>query len=104
MLAFGIWLCGGLLFVGIGLWAFRAKEPVGFWANGKPPQVSDLRGYNRAMGKLWCVFGVGFIVLGLPLLAEERPALMLLSVLGVFAQIIALILVYVLGIERKYTK
>lgn len=103
-MGFLIWALAGLVFVGIGLGSFRAKKAVGFWANTESPQVTDIKSYNRAMGKLWIGFGLIFIVLGLPLLAGQNSPLVFLSVLGVFGEIIGLVLIYTLSIAPKYVK
>ena len=103
-MGFMIWALAGLVFVGIGLGSFRAKKAAGFWANLESPQVTDIRGYNRAMGKLWIGFGLLFILLGLPLLAGQNSPLIFLSVLGVFAEIIGVMLIYTQIILPKYKK
>ena len=103
-MGFMIWALAGLVFVGIGLGSFRAKKAVGFWANMEAPQVTDIKSYNRAMGKLWIGFGLIFILLGLPLLAGQNSPLIFLSVLGVFAEIIGVMLIYTQIILPKYKK
>lgn len=103
-MGFMIWSLAGLVFVGIGLYSFRAKKAAGFWANLESPQVTDIRSYNRAMGKLWIGFGLVFILLGLPLLAGPNSPLIFLSVLGVFAEIIGVMLIYTQIILPKYKK
>ena len=60
--------------------------------------------YNRAMGKLWCTFGAVLAVLGLPLLKEQNSPYILLSILGVMAESIVAMAVYVTVIEKKYRK
>ena len=101
-LAFSIW-CGCFgLFAALGLFCFFSRKPVGFWANAKPFAVSDVRGYNRACGWLWLGYSLLGILTGLPLLQPQNSPLVLLSVLGVVADTLALVLLYVLVIERKY--
>ena len=75
---------------------------VGFWANIKPIPVNDIMGYNRAVGKLFVIYGVILIILGLPLLLGKNSPFILLSVLGVMIETIAIMVVYSLFIERKY--
>ena len=67
-------------------------------------EVTDVKGYNRAVGILWCVFGVCFALLGLPLLPGQNSAWVLFSVLGAMAEAIAAMAVYTVGIEGKYRK
>lgn len=100
MIGFAIWETCAVLFVGIGIACFVAKKPVGFFANVKPPQIRDVRAYNRAVGKLWLVFDAVFALLGISLLWPDSP-LILLSIVGLMWAIILMILVY-LRIEQKY--
>ena len=105
-IAFGIWLIVGLLFVGMGIYALCSKkaQPMGFWANAKMFEVTDVRKYNAAVGKLFILFGIIFIILGLPLLAGQNSAYIILSAFGVMAEAIALMAIYVVVIEKKYKK
>lgn len=75
---------------------------VGFWANIKPISINDIAGYNRAVGKLFVIYGVILIALGLPLLSGQNSPFILLSVLGVMIETIVIMAVYSLCIERKY--
>ena len=40
-MAFVIWCLCGCLFIGLGVFAFFSKKPVGFWANVKTFAVND---------------------------------------------------------------
>lgn len=72
------------------------------YANIKePPKVRDVRAYNRALGVLWTVAGILFLLLGLPLLAGQNTLLALISVIGVVFECIALI-AGIVCIEQKY--
>lgn len=103
VLAFAIWAVLGLLFMALGVRAFFAKKPQHFWSNVKMMEVNDVKKYNRAVGKMFIVFGAVLILLGLPLLMENK-AWMILSVLGVMVSAIAMMAVYSTVIERKYKK
>ncbi len=103
-LAFVIWCAVGVLLVLMGISALCAKKPVGFWSNARPFEVTDVKKYNAAVGKLFVVFGVVSILLGLPLLAEETTAFIIISILGVMAEAIVAMVVYVTVIEKKYRK
>lgn len=105
-LAFGIWCLISGLFIVLGIYSFLSKKEVafGFWANAETFPVNDVKAYNRAMGKLWCVFGVVLAVLGLPLLKGQNTAFILLSILGVMAEAIITMGVYTTVIEKKYRK
>lgn len=104
MIGFMSWVLVGLLFIVIGVVDCFAKKPVGFWSNGNIPQISDVKRYNKAVGKLYCVFGVLFIPLGLPLLAGQNEPVVFISLVGAFVWVIALMLIYELGIVRKYCR
>ncbi len=105
-IAFLIWCALGLLFIGMGIYAFFTKkpQPMGFWANAKMFEVTDVKKYNAAMGKLFCAYGVIFIILGLPLMSGQNSALILISVFGVMAETIAIMAIYIIVIEKKYKK
>ncbi|MDE5678969.1 MAG: hypothetical protein K2I01_00855 [Lachnospiraceae bacterium] len=104
--AFLIWLVMALCFVGLGIYNFLSKQKsaFGFWANVKVFDVADVKAYNRALGKLWCTFGVVFALLGLPLLYGQNSPYVLLTILGAMLEVIAAMVVYVTVIERKYRK
>ncbi|MCM1174384.1 MAG: hypothetical protein NC341_04960 [Blautia sp.] len=104
MFAFLIWLFVGILFLSRGIHAFFTKKavPFGFWANAETFAVKDVKAYNRAVGKLWCVFGVVFALLGIPLLKGQNTPCIILSILGIMAEAIAAMVVYVTVIEKKY--
>ena len=103
-IGFIIWSIGGAAFIGMSIYACFAKKSVNIWANVKGFEVSDIRKYNRAVAKLFCVFGIVFFVLGLPLLAKQNSAWILLSVVGVMFESIIALTVYTLVIEKKYKK
>ena len=100
--AFILWCACFSLFLILGIFCFCAKEPVGFWANADRFPVENAKGYNRACGILWIAYSLIGMLTGLPVLAEQNDGLVLLSVLGVMADTLGLILAYVLIIERKY--
>ncbi|MBE5953657.1 MAG: hypothetical protein E7257_05810 [Lachnospiraceae bacterium] len=106
IMAFVIWIICSLLFVVIGIYVMKSKKtkPFGFWANAEAPEVSDVEGYNKALGKLWIIFGVGFAVDGLPLLAGQNSALIIISVIGAMFLSIGVMVYYTLCIEAKYKK
>ena len=103
-MAFVIWALTGGVMTALGIVAFCSKKarPFGFWANAKMFEVSDVRAYNRALGKLWCVFGAVFMLLGTPLLGEQNSPYIILSILGCMVEVIVAMVVYVTVIEKKY--
>lgn len=104
--AFIIWAALGVMFIAMGIFIFisRKPKPFGFWANVKTVSIENVKGYNRALGILWCAYGVLFMLLGLPLLAEENAGLIIVSMLGVMLISIAAMIVYEIGIVPKYRK
>ena len=102
MTAFLIWCAVGCFIIALGPYSFFAKTPTGFWANAEMFQVTDIKRYNRAMAKLFCAFGIVFILLGLPLLFGQDTVWILFSIVGVMVEVIASMVIYTLGIEKKY--
>lgn len=101
-LGFVIWVICSLLFVGIGIRCFFAKTAVGFWAGIREPEVSDVSGYNRAVGYLWIGFGIYFILTGIPLLLGGIGLIITVTMLGSIIGCIGLMMIYTIGITRKY--
>lgn len=106
MLAFIIWLIVSLFFV---VWGFityfsKSAKPFGFWANAEVAEMKDVKAYNRALGKLWCVYGVFLALLGIPLLGGQNSAGLILTILGTMLISIGAMVVYVVVIEAKYRK
>ena len=48
-IGFIIWSLITLILVGIGIWAWNAKEAAGFFAGIKPPKVKDIKKYNSSV-------------------------------------------------------
>lgn len=103
-MGFLIWCLFGFLFIGMGIYDFYSKKPkpFGFWANAKIVDIENVSGYNRALGKLWIVFGLVFLLLGLPLLAGQNSPLAVISIVGIFVESIVAMSVYTIKIEGKY--
>ena len=59
------WGCAGV-FVGIGIWAWKRKTPMHFWAGSTvdPKTVTDIPAYNRANGWMWIKFSLPFWICG----------------------------------------
>jgi hypothetical protein len=105
LLGFLIWALVGLLFEALGIYSIVSKRgkqvAFGFWANAKVFPVEQVKEYNRTVGKLWCIFGAVFIILGIPLLLENK-ALIILSIIGVMFEAIVTMVIYTIKIEKKY--
>ncbi len=106
MLVFLLYSLVGAALILLGICAFHSKKEVafGFWANTKMFPVNNVKAYNRAVGKLWCAYGILFILSGTPLLDSQNTPLILISILGVIAETIAVMVIYVTVIEKKYRK
>ena len=104
--AFIIWTIVGGLFIVMGIYDMNSKKekPFGFWANAKVSPIEDVKGYNRALGILWCVYGVLFTLVGLPLLNGQNSGLIVITMLGTMMISIIAMVVYVVGIEARYRK
>ena len=105
-MAFIIWLILGIVFIVMGIYCLNSRtvKPFGFWANTEVIQVEDVKGYNRALGKLWCMYGILFIAVGFPLLKEDNSGWMIIPILGTMFLTIGAMIIYVVGIESKYRK
>lgn len=104
LIGFGIWCIVGFFFIALGIYALFSKKEVGFWANAEMFQVTDVKKYNKAMCKLFCIMGVVFIFLGMPLLRKETTLWILFSCVGVMVEVIVAMIIYTTVIEKKYKK
>lgn len=108
LMAFAIWTIMGVFFIAMGIYDMNSKKakPFGFWANAEVGPIEDVKSYNRALGILWCVYGVLFTLIGLPLLIlnEQNSALIIIPVVGAMLISIGAMAVYSIGIEFKYKK
>jgi len=104
MIGFVICAVMGLLFVGWGIYCFKATKPTGFWANADTPDFADVKKYNCAMGKFWITYGVVFILLCIPILGGQNNAGLIITILGVAFESIIAMAVYTVGIEPKYRR
>ncbi len=101
-MGFFIWMMVGIVFILIGLKCFKKETPVRVWSNEpEEVRVEDIKAYNAKVGKIWCVYGILFIVLGIPLLMGQNSPWIFLSVLGVVFETIFLMIFY-LRIEDQY--
>ena len=94
----------GALFVGIGIYAWKRKEPMWFWAGIKvnEKEIADVPAYNRANGLLWIGFSMVFWVSALLGLFQMKIAGPLM-ILGIVAGSLAMPIIYN-GIYNKYRK
>lgn len=104
IMGFVIWGVMGCLIIGFAIYGFFSKKPMRFWANAEAFEINDLKKYNHAVAKLFFIFGLVVILLGIPLLSGQNSAWILFSVLGLMAASIILMAIYSLVIEKKYKK
>ena len=106
--AFIIWTIMGVVFIVMGIYDMNSKnaKPFGFWANAEVGPIEDVKAYNRALGRLCCVYGVLFVLMGLPLLMldEQNTAIIAIPMVGTILSSIVAMAVYSIGIEPKYRK
>lgn len=102
MIGFAVWSLVSALLLRIGVSAWMAKKPVGFFAGAKPPEVKDTNKYNHSVAALWFVYAILMEICGIPLLfLEQNSAGFVLVVIGVVVITIAICIVY-LQIEKKF--
>ena len=89
------WSSVTILIIGIGIWSWKSKKPAGFYAGVEPPKVKNVRKYNHAVAFMWFAYAILFELLGLPFLFQKQNSPMfILTILGVVAITIALVIVY----------
>ncbi len=104
IIGFIVWCIFGSFFLVLAVCTWFAKKPMRFWANADVFEVSEIPKYNRAVSKLFGLFGILLIALGTPLLAGQNSAWSLIPVFGTMLASIAAMAVYSLVIEKKYRK
>ena len=106
MMAFIIWTVMGVLFIIMGIVDIFSKKQkaFGFWANAQTLPIENIKGYNRALGILWIVYGVVLILLGIPLIKGDDSPWLIITILGTMFEAIAAMAVYVTVIEKRYRK
>ena len=93
------------LFAGIGVYAWRRKEPMWFWSGSKVnrEEIDDIAAYNRANGLMWIAYSLPYWASGL-LAAWGSPAVgAILLFAASMAGSVALVIVYN-RIYRRYAK
>lgn len=105
MTVFWIWALGGVFFLGIGIYAWRAVKPVSFWTGVQafPIAEENVKAYNRAVAKLWFGFAAAFLLFGLPLFVGQNKALVIVPIVGCVVFCIVLMAVYT-RIEARFRK
>ena len=92
------------LFTGIGIYAWRRKEPMFFWSGSTvvENEISDVTSYNRANGLMWISFSIPlWISMIVGVLNMKTGGIILIA--GCAVSVILLPIVYTM-ICRKYKK
>ena len=101
---FIFWTVLALGLMGIGIYAWKADKPVGFFAGVEAPKVKDTKRYNHEVAVLWFVYAAVIELCGVPLLFLEQNSAGFIPVfLGTIAISIGLMVGYVI-IEKKNRK
>ena len=66
IIGFIVWCIFGSFFLVLAVCTWFAKKPMRFWANADVFEVSEIPKYNRAVSKLFGLFGILLIALGTP--------------------------------------
>lgn len=103
-IGFIIWCFVGMMLIGVGIFSLCSRKPVSFWANADVGEVKNIKQYNCAVAKLFLLYGIVFIVLGIPLLAGQNSAWVVLSAVSVMIESIIAMAIYIMVIEKKYKK
>ncbi len=92
------------LLTGIGIYAWRRKQPMWFWSGStvKEEEITDVRAYNRANGIMWMAFSLIFwICTGIGIWNAKTAGILMIA--GCAAGAPLLIAAY-RKIYRKYRK
>lgn len=102
IIAFVIDSIVAVIFLAIGVSAWKSKEAMGFFTFVDPPKVKDTKQYNHAVAKIWFTAALIFEMLSVPLLwLEQNSPLIILFILGVVILVITTMIVYT-RVEAKY--
>ena len=57
---------GALLLVGIGIYVMKREKPMRLWTDVKvsADEITDVKAYNRAIGRMWCLFSIPLWIAG----------------------------------------
>ncbi|MBQ9901770.1 MAG: hypothetical protein IJM51_05225 [Clostridia bacterium] len=93
------------VFTGIGIFAWRRKKPMWFWAGStvKESEIRDVPAYNRANGIMWLTYSAFFWASTLLGILDVGTAGIVMMI-GCTAGIFALMLVYMKIYDYYKTK
>src|SRR5699024_3273939 len=96
-----MWLAA-ILFIIIGIYAMNRKKPMWLGAGSQISEsnINDVKAYNRAIGKMWCVFSIPLFVGGIVEFILPIYSILILALTCTVG--IGLIVWYYHKIEEKY--
>lgn len=102
-IALGVIIIVVIIFILIGRSISKSKKPVQYMSNvSKLPDVNDVAGYNKALGKVFIYFGLLLLPIMSPLVfAPEHSLGSIVSVLLAIPWVIGLIVCCYI-VENKY--
>lgn len=61
-----MWIAA-VIFIFIGIYAMNRKKPMWLWSGSSISEsnINDVKAYNRAIGKMWCVFSIPLFIGGI---------------------------------------
>lgn len=102
IIGFVIWSFCAVLFFIVGVVDLKSEKPVGFFTGVKPPEITDVKKYNKAVALLWFITGVIFELIGVPFLyLKQNSSAFVFMMLVTVALVIVMMVIY-LSILRKY--
>lgn len=94
-----------IFFIFYGIMVVHSKKPAGIYSNVKAPElneISDLKAYNRAVGKLIIGYAVLLIAVGIAEINASKITAAVLILVSVFPGAIAMMIIYETVISPKY--
>jgi len=102
VMGFVIWSIAAVIFLCIGISAWKSKDPVGFFTFVKRPTVSDVEKYNHAVSVLWFVAAAVLEFTGVPILfLEQNSPFFIVLEFAVVILVLVMMIVYT-RIESKF--
>ena len=91
-----------LLFLCIGIYAGRRKDPMWFWSGSYVPResITNVRAYNRENARMWKLYSIPFWFCGVLYFLQPSIALILLA--GACTIGLAWLIITYRKIETKY--
>lgn len=104
VIGFVIWSVVAAIFFGIGISCRKSNDTVGFFTFVKAPEVKDVKGYNKAVARLWFASAIIMEMMGVPILfLKQNSPWAVLIIFEMMILVIGMMIVY-LKIEAKYRK